>query len=165
MSQFTLFITINLNSYRVQKLCYPEGFSFFWLGQGGNRSTYCLELTGDFVMEREGRQQCILWKSSVYFVYTLCILSWWVVYSEVPQTKYLGPLSSNIQYLTSPDQKLSKNIYFMGSERSISLFVLDQGCSIPQLQQPNLGQNCLTKIGARPDKTSHKLLLRPKILA
>ena len=82
MSQFTLFITINLNSYRVQKLCYPEGFSFFWLGEGENRSTYCLELTGDFVMEREGRQQCILWKSSVYFVYTLCILSWWVVYSE-----------------------------------------------------------------------------------
>ena len=79
----------------------------------------------------------------------------------VPWPKYLGPPSSNIQYLTSPDQKLSKNIYFMGSEWSISLFVLDQGCSIPQLQQPNLGQNCLTKIGARPDKTSNKLLLRP----
>ena len=83
----------------------------------------------------------------------------------VPWPKYLGPYSPNIQYLTSPDQKLSKNIYFMGSEWSISLFVLDQSCSIPQLQQPNLGQNCLTKIGARPDKTSHKLLQGPKILA
>ena len=92
--------TNNNTSHNVRGLIVVE--------QKNKRSTYCLELTGDFVMEREGRQQCILWKSSVYIVYTLCILSWWVL-----QTKYLGPSSSNIQYLTSPDQKLSKNIYFM----------------------------------------------------
>ena len=83
----------------------------------------------------------------------------------VPWPKYSGPYSPNIQYLTSPDQKLSKNIHFIGSEWYISLSVLDQSCSVSHLQQPNLGQNYLTKIGARPDKTSHKLLLGPKILA
>ena len=76
--------------------------------------------------------------------------------------KYLGPSSSNIQYLTSPDQKLSKNIYFMGSEWSIWLSLLDQCCAVSHLPQPILGQNCLTKIGARPAKTSNKLLLGSK---
>ena len=83
----------------------------------------------------------------------------------VPRPKYLGPSSSNIQYLTRPDQKLSKNIYFIGSEWYISLYVLGKSCSVSHLQQLNLGQNYLTKIGVRPDKTSHKLLLGPKILA
>ena len=79
--------------------------------------------------------------------------------------KYLGPYLPNIQYLTSPDQKLSKNIYFIGSEWYISLSVLGQSCSVSHLQQPNLGQNYLTKIGARPDKTSNKLLLGSKVFA
>ena len=72
--------TNNNTSHNVRGLIVVE--------QKNKRSTYCLELTGDFLMEREGRQQCILWKSSVYFVYTLCILSWRVVYSEVLQTNF-----------------------------------------------------------------------------
>ena len=47
----------------------------------------------------------------------------------------------------------------------ILIYVLGQSCSVSHLQQPNLGQNYLTKIGARPDKTSNKLLLGPIILA
>ena len=73
-----------------------------------------------------------------------------------PTTQNLGPSSSNIQYLTRPDQKLSKNIYFIGSEWYISLYVLGKSCSVSHLQQLNLGQNYLTKIGARPDKFCHK---------
>ena len=53
----------------------------------------------------------------------------------------------------------------MWSELSISLSVLDQRCAISHLHESKLGQNCLTKIGARPDKTSNKLLLGLIILA
>ena len=111
--------------------------------------------------------QIILLIHLAYFDILLQIVKIFAVHCEylVPRPKYLGPSSSNIQHFTCPDQKLPKNIYFMGSEWSISLSVLDQSCSVSHLQQPTLGQNDLTKIGARPDKTRHKLLLGPKILA
>ena len=95
---------------------------------------------------------------SVEYVWLVQIVQIFAVHCEnlVPRPKYLGPSSSNIQYLTRPDQKLSKNIYFIGSEWYISLYVLGKSCSVSHLQQLNLGQNYLTKIGARPDKFCHK---------
>ena len=104
---------------------------------------------------------------SVEYVWLVQIVQIFAVHCEnlVPRPKYLGPSSSNIQYLTRPDQKLSKNIYFIGSEWYISLYVLGKSCSVSHLQQLNLGQNYLTKIGARPDKFCHKNDPRVVVLA
>ena len=108
-----------------------------------------------------------IWFIGLILTFSLKIVQIFAVYSEylVPQPRYLGPSSSNTQYLTSSDHEFFKNIYFMWSELSISLSVLDRRCAISHLHESKLGQNCLTKIGARPDKTSNKLLLGLIILA
>ena len=82
--------------------------------------------------------QIILLIHLAYFDILLQIVKIFAVHREylVPRPKYLGPSSSNIQYLTSPDQNISKNIYFMGSEWSISLSVVDQSCSVVSFPPP-----------------------------
>ena len=77
--------------------------------------------------------QIILLIHLAYFDILLQIVKIFAVHREylVPRLKYLGPSSSNIQHFTCPDQKLPKNIYFMGSEWSILLSCLTRAVLFP----------------------------------
>ena len=74
--------------------------------------------------------------------------------------KYFGPAMSNMTYLIRPDQDLSKNISFIGSNWYISLLLFDKCCSAGHLPEPFFGQFWLMKIVSSPEKSASPIFLK-----
>ena len=98
----------------------------------------------DTVSPRTSQNIDHIWFICLILTFSLKIVQIFAVYGDnlVPRPKYLDPSLSNIQYLTSPDQKLFKNIYFIGSEWYTSLYM----CLARAVQFPTSNSQIWVKI-------------------